>query len=172
MLVRSVVTDEEYKKWTETQIAMRYKPLEFEGVLNPKHPTFGEDDLNIDAKLLFGTYCASCHGQAGDGSGLPGVARDFRTKKDWKNGQKVTEIFKTLHEGIRDTQMRSFPNITPWEAVALSHYVRTFNKQPLAADTKADYDAMIKKFELDKMIGPGKTKIGRASCRERVAPPV
>lgn len=152
-----VVTEDEYKKWTETQIAKRYMPLTFEGVENPQDPTFGKDALNIDAKLLFGTYCASCHGQAGDGSGLPGVARDFRTTKEWKNGQKISDILKTLYKGIPETQMRAFPNLTPWEAVALGHYVRSFNKDPLPKDTRADYEAMVKELELDKLKGPGKT---------------
>lgn len=153
-----VVTLKEYKEWTRREIAKRFKPLKYEGIVNPKDPTFGKDDLNINAEQMFGTYCATCHGKSGDGSGLPGVARNFQTDKDWKNGTKVTEIYKTLHEGIKDSQMRPFPNLSPWETVALAHHVRSFlppNKRK--KDSQADYNALVKKYSLDKQQGPGET---------------
>jgi mono/diheme cytochrome c family protein len=152
-----VVSNDEYRAWVNRQIAKRYKPLEFAGFENPKHPAFGKKDLNIDSGKLFGTYCASCHGLAGDGSGLPGEARNFTSDKDWKNGTKVTDIFKTLITGIKDSQMRAFPNLTPWERVALGHHVRAFQKGALAKDTQKNYDSLVKEFELDKITGPGDT---------------
>ncbi len=152
-----VVSNDAYRAWVKGQIAKRYKPLEFSGFENPKHPAFGKEDLNIDSTKLFGTYCASCHGEAGDGSGLPGEARNFQSDKDWKNGTRVSDIFKTLIDGIEDTQMRSFPNLTPWERVALAHYVRAFQTGALQHDTQESYDALIKEFELDKITGPGET---------------
>lgn len=156
--VLHVVTRKEYKEWTLREIAKRFKPLTYEGVINPKDPTFGKEDLNIDAKRMFGTYCATCHGVKGDGSGLPGVARSFKSTKDWKNGTRVTNIYKTLHEGIPDSQMRPFPNLSPWESVSLAHHVRSFlPKGKPAKDSRSHYDAMVKKYDLDKQQGPGKT---------------
>ncbi len=152
-----VVSSEGYRAWVKKQIAKRYKPLVFEGVKDPKHPAFGPADLNIDAKKLFGTYCASCHGSAGDGSGLPGKARDFTSSKGWKNKANVSGIFKTLVEGIKDTQMRAYPNLTPWERVGLGHYVRSFQKGAVPADSEADFKALVKTYELDKIKGPGET---------------
>jgi DeoR family suf operon transcriptional repressor len=51
------------------------------------------------------------------------VARSFLATEGWKNGRKVTDIYRTLTEGIQTTQMRAFPNLTPWERLALAHYV-------------------------------------------------
>jgi mono/diheme cytochrome c family protein len=152
-----VVSDEEYREWVVAQIAKRYKPLEFEGFTNPEHPAFGKEDLNIDTEKLYGTYCASCHGVAGDGSGLPNEARDFRSDEDWQNGTRVTDIFRTLMTGIEDSQMRAFPNLTPWERVALAHHVRSFQKNELDNDSQESYDELVKEFELDKITGPGKS---------------
>ncbi len=152
-----VVTQEEFEAWIKAQIKKKYKPLEFAGVTDPDHPAFGPEDLNIDAEQLYGGYCRSCHGAKGDGSGLPGVARDFSKIKEWKKTPKVTDIYVTLMEGVDKTQMRPYPNFTPWERVALAHKVRTFIKDGLPADTEETYASLIKKYELDKMKGPKET---------------
>ena len=60
-------------------------------------------------------------------------------------------------EGVDKTQMRPYPNFTPWERVALAHKVRTFIKDGLPADTEETYASLIKKYELDKMKGPKET---------------
>lgn len=153
-----VVPQKEYEDWTRRELAKRFKPLKYEGIANPEDPVFGKDDLNIDAARIYSTYCATCHGANGDGSGLPGVARDFRTSKDWKNGTRVTNIYQTLQEGIPETQMRAFPNLSPWESVAVAHHVRGYlPKGSLSKDTKADFSALVKKYELDKKQGPAET---------------
>ncbi len=152
-----VVTEDRYRQWIKETRAKRYKPLVYEGTQDPKHKAFGKDDLNIDVKKLYGTYCASCHGPAGDGSGLPGKARDFRSAKDWKNGPKVTSIYRTLVDGVPGTQMRAYPNLTPWERVALAHHVRAFFQGKAPDHTRADYDALVKRYKLDKNKGPGET---------------
>lgn len=149
-----VLSPEDYKRWIEKLAAMKYKPLVFEGIVDPNFKEFGKSGLNIESKPLFGTFCASCHGVKGDGSGLPGVARNFTQLKGWKRSLKVTDIFRTLMLGVDGTQMRPFPNLTPWEKVALAHYVRAFLKEKPPRDTKADYDRLVQEFQLDKIQGP------------------
>jgi cytochrome c oxidase subunit 2 len=155
--VLRVVSKHEYREWIRTQIALRYKPLVYEALTDPEHKSFGPEELNIDAKRIYRTFCVSCHGENGDGSGLPGEARDFRLRSGWQRGPKVTTIYRTLEEGLEGTQMRAFPNFTPWERVALGHYVRTFLKEKLPTDSKKDFEALVKKYGLDKIRPPGKT---------------
>lgn len=152
-----VVSEEDYRKWIKAQEAKKYKPLEYEGLVNADHPAFGPDDLNIDAAALYRNYCASCHGAAGDGSGLPGVARDFNDLPKWKKSSKVTDIFRTLTEGIPGTQMRAFPNFAPWEKVGLAHQVRSFIREGAEPITEEDYAALVEQYKLDKMQGPRET---------------
>ncbi len=152
-----VVSKEDYRKWIKAQEAKKYKPLEFAGLVDPNHPAFGPDDLNIDAAALYRNYCASCHGAEGDGSGLPGVARNFNDLPHWKKSSKVTDIYRTLIEGIPKTQMRAFPNFTPWEKLALAHTVRGFIREGAEPVTEEDYAGLVEQYELDKMQGPKET---------------
>jgi len=77
--------------------------------------------------------------------------------KDWKRSAKVTDIYRTLSEGIEGTQMRPYPNLTPWERVAVAHYVRSFSKEPRPEDTLEDCQAMIEEYGLDKVQAPKQT---------------
>jgi len=170
-----VVTEDEYRAWLKAQVKKRYKPLEYTGFTDPGHPAFGPEDLNIDADAVYRTYCASCHGATGDGSGLPGVARNFNDLENWKKSSSVTDIYITLTEGIPGTQMRAFPNFTPWERLGLAHTVRGFITRDVPATTEEDYAALVEKYELDKIQGPKETiPVERAMellIEEAAAPP-
>ena len=152
-----VVSLVEYEQWVEKQQMKKFRPLEVGAMMDQKNPGFGKDQLNIDGASIFGASCASCHGSAGDGSGLPGLARNMTVLKDWKRSAKVTDIYRTLSEGIEGTQMRPYPNLTPWERVAVAHYVRSFSKEPRPEDTPEDCQAMIAEYGLDKVQAPKQT---------------
>jgi len=151
--VLRVVSRREYDEWVTAQRMRRYEPLVYEAVVDPQHEMFGEDGLNIDSEVLYKTYCASCHGVAGDGSGLIG-ARDFTSSEEWRRGARVTQIYGTLTEGIEMTQMRAFPNLTPWERVALAHSIRKVMTSPLPEDTVEDYAALVEQYRLDEVQQP------------------
>jgi cytochrome c oxidase subunit 2 len=152
-----VVSRVVFEEWVEDQRLRKYEPLVFEAVIDPEHETFGEEGLNIDARVLYQTFCLSCHGAEGDGSGLPGEARDFKTSGRWKRSPKVTEIYRTLTEGIAGSQMRAYPNLTPWERVGLAHYVRSFLSDKPPKDTSDDYAVLVEKYGLDKVQKPKAT---------------
>jgi len=135
----------------------RYEPLVFDAVVNSDHPNYGADGLNINADLMYQTYCASCHGKNGDGSGLPGEARDFTTDSGWTRSTKVVDIYRVLTEGVPNTQMRQFTNFTPWERVGLAHQIRSYLSSSPPPDSQADYDALVAEYELDKVQAPGET---------------
>lgn len=150
-----VVSRDEYNRWIKDQQLKKFRPLEWEAVANADHPGFAE--LNIDSQAAYDAMCASCHGTVGDGSGLPGEARAFTSLEHWKRGPKVTDIYRTLTEGIEGTRMRAFPNLTPWERVAVAHYVRSFSKVPLPRGTPEDYAELVAEYGLDKTQVPQDT---------------
>jgi cytochrome c oxidase subunit 2 len=155
--VLRVVSQREYDEWITAERMKRYEPLVFEAVVDRQHEKFGKGGLNIDDEALFKTYCQSCHGAAGDGSGLPDVARNFTSEEKWKKGRKVTEIYRTLTEGIEKTQMRAFPNLVPWERLALAHHVQSFFTSPAPEDSAEDYAALVEQYGLDKVQQPKQT---------------
>lgn len=151
-----VVPPGEFTAWLSGQVAKRYRPLVFEAVTDPKWPGFGPDGLNIDPQRLYATFCVSCHGASGDGSGLPGVARNFRDAGGWRRGSKVTDIFRTLVNGSPGTQMRPFPNLTPYEKVALAHWVRHFLSTTPPPVSREDFDRLVQEFALDQVRPPAR----------------
>jgi len=94
---------------------------------------FSDDASLAKGKELFKNTCAACHGDLGNGDGPGGAAlnpkpRNFHAKEGWKNGRKLSDIFKTLEEGIPNSGMISY-NFMPLEdRFALLHYVRSLEK--------------------------------------------
>jgi mono/diheme cytochrome c family protein len=86
-------------------------------------------------KELFLATCSSCHGAAGAGDG-PSAAtmtpkpRNFQSAAGWTNGPKITQMYKTLQEGIVRNGMASYSYIPPADRFAIIHYVRTLMPSP------------------------------------------
>ncbi len=91
-------------------------------------------ELVEKGKTIFQTTCATCHGTEGKGDGIAGATlnpkpRNFTSLDGWKNGPKLTQMYKTLQEGIPNTGMASFSNIPPEDRLALIQYIHeTFTK--------------------------------------------
>jgi mono/diheme cytochrome c family protein len=89
-------------------------------------------ELIAKGKELYTTNCVSCHGETGAGNGPAGATlvpppRNFVNPQTWRHGPKVANMYVTLQEGIPNTGMASFSNISPEDRFAIIHYVRTFN---------------------------------------------
>jgi predicted ferric reductase/mono/diheme cytochrome c family protein len=76
-------------------------------------------------KELFALICATCHGAAGDGSGLPGAA-NF-TDQAFMSNEDPLKLFEAIHDGVAGKSM------PPWgdrfsqnEIWALVSFLRTF----------------------------------------------
>jgi len=105
------------------------------GILSPgvnlEKTGFPNAELVASGKELFKTNCAACHGETGNGDG-PGAAalnpkpRNFHQKDGWKNGRNLSQIFKTLAEGIPSSPMVAYDFLSISDRISIIHFVRTF----------------------------------------------
>jgi len=110
-----------------------------------KRPWVATPELVARGKKVFTQNCASCHGDQGLGNGPASASinpkpRNFTQNDDWKKGRKVTDIFRTLTNGLN--QMPSFASLSPEDKWAAAHYVQTFGAKA-AEPAPADF-ALIK----------------------------
>jgi len=141
-----VVSKADYDKWIDQKIADKNKPIVIAEAMNPQ----SDEIKRRDGGKLFLTYCASCHGQQGQG-GIVAGARNFTQLTGWKRSPKITDILRTITEGIAGTQMRSFSQLPPWDRFALAHHVVSFYKgtdRPIP--TPEDIKQLVKDYALDK----------------------
>jgi hypothetical protein len=125
-------------------------------------------ELLSKGKELFQTTCASCHGDNGEGNGPTAVTlnpkpRDFHQLTGWKNGSKISQIYKTLQDGVAGSAMASFNYLPPGDRFALIHFVRSLAAgQPL--DTQAELQGLETTYQLSKgMNTPGQIPVRKAA---------
>jgi mono/diheme cytochrome c family protein len=111
-------------------------------------------DMVDKGKTIFSTTCASCHGDQGKGDGVAGASlnpkpRNFTEMTGWKNGSSVTMMYKTLQEGIPNTGMPSFSNLSPEDRLNIIMYVRTFNAG-YPQVSQVQLDSIDQKYSLTK----------------------
>jgi mono/diheme cytochrome c family protein len=108
---------------------------------------------------LFRANCTSCHGEAGMGDG-PSAAtlipkpRNFLSLAGWKNGSKVSQIYRTLQEGIPRSGMASYGYLPPMDRFALAHYIRTLTAGH-SSDTPEDLQGLEAAYQLSKGVNRG-----------------
>lgn len=115
--------------------------------------------LVAKGKELFAVQCAACHGPqgAGDGpaaAGLNPKPRNFTQAAGWKNGRKVTMVYKTLQEGIPGSGMASYASVPLDDRWALIHYVLAIGPGAPEPDTAGDYAKVGIDPSKDTMGGP------------------
>ena len=148
-----VLSEDDYRAWVAKTIADKNKPVVIAEAMNAA----SEEIEARDAPALYATYCSSCHGPEGRG-GLVEGARDFTSSEGWKRSPQVTDIYRTLSEGIDGTQMRAFVNLSGWDRFALAHYVRRFNPQANAAQSsEEEIQQLVLDYKLGEEVGPGRT---------------
>ena len=75
--------------------------------------TVAADATSIAAgKRLFGSNCASCHGETGQGDGKAGSQLSPKPASlvdaTWIHGASDGEIFTVIRDGVKDTGMKAF----------------------------------------------------------------
>jgi len=141
-----------YDAWLKGQIALKNKPVDIEKALDPS----SQEITDCDAPKLYATYCISCHGAEGQG-GLVEGAREFTKETGWKRSPKITDIYRTLSEGIEGTRMRAFINLRPWDRFALAHYVIHFNPSGSPKPTEEEVAQLVAEYQIGKEVAPKAT---------------
>ena len=125
-------------------------------------------ELVARGRDLYQANCSSCHGNSGEGDGLAGVVmtpppRNFHQVDGWTNGRRVSDIYRTLDEGIVKNGMASFSYISPADRFALAHFVRAFMKDP-PVDRRDDLLALDTTYQLSKGTStPGTIPVRKAT---------
>jgi mono/diheme cytochrome c family protein len=88
--------------------------------------TFATSPDEIAAgQALYAENCVSCHGQAGDGSGLAGAA-NF-TEQEFMSREKPAEFFEKITEGVEGSAMPAWGDqFSPDQIWALVNFVWTY----------------------------------------------
>ena len=105
-------------------------------------------------KTVFTNTCVSCHGAEGKGDGVAGAAlnpkpRNFHATEGWKNGRKISDIFKTLQFGIQGSGMSAFDFIPVEDRIAVISYIRTFMTDA-PVDSPAEIASMDNTYKLSQ----------------------
>ena len=146
-------------------------PLQSPAVLPPVDimaVSIPTDSLLAKGRDLFRANCSSCHGDNGLGDGPAGLAlnpkpRNFHSQTGWTNGPKISQIYRTLEEGIVRNGMASYNYLPPADRVALAHVIRSFMAGP-PMDSKEELMTLETTYQLSKgMVRPGQIPIRRAA---------
>jgi hypothetical protein len=132
-------------------------PLQAPSVLPPvdvRRAAVPTDSLLRTGRELYRANCASCHGENGLGDGPAGLMlnpkpRNFHQANGWTNGARVTDIYRTLQEGIVQKGMASYNYLPPGDRFALIHLIRSFHPVP-PADAEADVMMLETTYQLSK----------------------
>lgn len=105
------------------------------------------EEMIEKGKNLYMDNCVACHGANGEGDGPAAAAlkpkpRDFHSAKGWINGRMVSDMFKTLTNGIPGSPMPPFSTISVTDRLDIISYIRSFKGFP--KETKSDIEALAK----------------------------
>lgn len=146
--------------------------------VDPKTVLTANPALLSRGKTLFEHNCTPCHGPTGEGNGPAAVTlnprpRNFTQPQGWTNGYRLTEIYKTLTEGIKGTGMASYDYLGARDRMALDHYVQSIGAFAHGPDDPAALDALAKRFASAEEKVPNKIPVSMAMAKleaEFVAP--
>ncbi|MCX7880402.1 MAG: c-type cytochrome [Ignavibacteria bacterium] len=115
------------------------------------------NELIARGEELYRTTCQSCHGESGKGDGIASIGlnpspKDFTKSEGWKNGRTITQVFKTLQEGIPGSAMVSYSYLSTKDKIALYYYISRFG-QDFPKPTDSDF------AELDAIYQITQTKV-------------
>jgi mono/diheme cytochrome c family protein len=115
------------------------------------------DEDILRGQEVYSEYCTSCHGNEGKGDGAAGAAlnpppRNFHVEDGWTNGRKISDIYKTLEEGIIENGMSAYDYLPVEDRFALAHFIRSLMEAP-----PMDTDSDLQNLDLAYGLSEGKT---------------
>ena len=123
---------------------------------------------------LFKMDCAPCHGVDGKGDGPAAASlnpkpRDYSVTTGWVNGRLLSDMFKTVSDGIPNSAMVSFAGaLSANDRLAVVDYIRA-NFGDFPKDTPEQLEAMNKKYHLEevgeKSAAPTQIPLGEAMAQ-------
>lgn len=81
----------------------------------------GDEERIASGKQVYNAQCVSCHGEKGGGMVGPNL-----TDKHWIHGGSLSDIYKTIDEGVSDAGMPAWgPQLSQKEMVDVVAFVRS-----------------------------------------------
>lgn len=113
------------------------------GAVKFKKPWIKTPELLARGKEVFTANCTACHGTEGKGDGAAAAAlnpkpRNFVSGTDWKKARKLTLVFETTRDGIKNSPMPPFGTLPADDLWAVSHFVLSLGQAP-EADVASDF---------------------------------
>jgi len=138
-----------------------------------KNPLEGNSDAIRGGMGLFRARCADCHGMDARGVRAPDITQV------WASGRTDAGLFKTVKEGVPDTEMPANPRVQDAEAWQILAYLRTLAAPAPADPPRGDALNGEKIFRANcagchrvkgvgGRLGPDLSRIGVARSREAV----
>ncbi len=137
---------------TETELPMmqpsNIPPIDISQISIPT------EELIEKGELLYKNNCASCHGDDGKGDGAAGLVmnpkpKNFTQALNWINGRKISDIYKTLDEGILKNGMPSYSYLTAEDRFSIIHFIRTF-AQDFPVDSEEELQLLNSVYKLSE----------------------
>jgi putative heme-binding domain-containing protein len=163
-------------RWTRSLLTLAV--LGFVGVtlgaaqdLPAKNPFEGNADAVRAGMGVFRARCAECHGMDARGVRAPDITQV------WANGRTDPGLFRTIKEGVPNTEMPANPRVQDHEAWQILAYLRTIaapaptdpprgNAENGAKLFRAQCSACHRVNAVGGRIGPDLSRVGVARSRE------
>jgi mono/diheme cytochrome c family protein len=109
-------------------------------------------ELLARGRKLFQENCASCHGDDGRGNGpaaagLRPAPRNFTSSSGWTKGYRLTDMYRTISSGVKDTSMAAFDYFPPADRMALVHFERSLGKFDHGPEDQQAFDQLASEFK-------------------------
>ncbi len=103
-----------------------------------------DDENESQARDIYETHCAVCHGVEGHGDGPAGPhlippATNFRDVDAWRHGSSAPEIWRSITDGIEATAMPAYGHFSEDDRLLLTALLLGWVPDEIAEEPSADF---------------------------------